>query len=109
MSVRDGLGGGPTFMTRQCLWGSSRSPSATRACPSSLAALPGNEQDRAKVRTLVLLSRSIGRPLTVGCVQWRDVGEPPVDAVRHMAGMSLPEPACLTEASQESTGVWCGV
>jgi len=38
MGVRDGLGDGPTFMTRRFSMGSSRSPwwspSATRACPS---------------------------------------------------------------------------
>jgi len=38
MSVRGGLGDGPTFMTRRSSVGSSRSPwwspSATRACPS---------------------------------------------------------------------------
>jgi len=38
MSVRDGLGDGPTSMTRRSSMGFSRSPwwssSATRACPS---------------------------------------------------------------------------
>ena len=40
-----------------------------------LAALPGNEQDRAKVRSLIDLGHSLGRLVTAEGVEWQDVAD----------------------------------
>jgi hypothetical protein len=54
----------------------TRQVSEIKTDRSSSAAMAGNEQDRVMVRALIVLSRSLGRLLTTGAVQWRDVGKP---------------------------------
>jgi len=75
---------------------------------SFLAVVPDNEQDRAIVGSLIVLSCSLGRLLTTGVrgggtsrTRWWT----PCD---HRAGMPLTAPACRAEVPQESTVSWCG-
>ena len=66
-----------------------------------LAALPGNEQDRAKVRSLIDLGHSLGCLVTAEGVEWRDVADWLVDAgCDHAQGYLWLRPRSWPEIAQ---------
>ena len=72
----------------------TRQVSEIKTDRSLLAAVPRNEQTRVMVRALIVLSRSLGRLLTAGTVQWRNVDNPPVGGVRPQ-GRDVSDCACI--------------
>jgi len=66
-----------------------------------LAALPGNEQDRAKVRSLIDLGHSLGCSVTAEGVEWQDVADWLVDEGCDQAqGYLWLRPRSWTEVAQ---------
>ena len=66
-----------------------------------LAALPGSEQDRAKVRSLIALGHSLGSLVTAEGVEWQDVADWLVDAgCDHAQGYLWLRPRSWTEVAQ---------
>ena len=66
-----------------------------------LAALPGSEQDRAKVRSLIDLGHSLGCSVTAEGVEWPDVADWLVDAGGDQAqGYLWLRPRAWTEVAQ---------
>ena len=66
-----------------------------------LAALPGSEQDRAKVRSLIALGHSLGCSVTAEGVEWQDVADWLVDAGCDQAqGYLWLRPRTWTEVAQ---------
>jgi diguanylate cyclase len=66
-----------------------------------LAALPGNEQDRAKVHSLIDLGHSLGCSVTAEGVEWQDVADWLVDAgCDHAQGYLWLRPRSWTEVAQ---------
>ena len=66
-----------------------------------LAALPGSEQDRAKVRSLIDLGHSLGCSVTAEGVEWQDVADWLVDAgCDHAQGYLWLRPRSWTEVAQ---------
>jgi diguanylate cyclase len=66
-----------------------------------LAALPGSEQDRAKVRSLIDLGHSLGCSVTAEGVEWQDVADWLVDAgCDHAQGYLWLRPRAWTEVAQ---------
>ena len=66
-----------------------------------LAALPGSEQDRAKVRSLIDLGHSLGCSVTAEGVEWQDVADWLVDAgCDHAQGYLWLRPRTWTEVAQ---------
>jgi len=66
-----------------------------------LAALPGSEQDRAKVRSLIALGHSLGCSVTTEGVEWQGVADWLVDAgCDHAQGYLWLRPRAWTEVAQ---------
>jgi len=66
-----------------------------------IAALPGNEQDRAKVRSLIDLGHSLGCSVTAEGVEWQDVADWLVDAgCDHAQGYLWLRPRSWTEVAR---------
>lgn len=66
-----------------------------------LAALPGSEQDRAKVRSLIDLGHSLGCSVTAVGVEWQNVADWLVDAgCDHAQGYLWLRPRAWTEVAQ---------
>ena len=66
-----------------------------------LAALPGSEQDQAKVRSLIDLGHSLGCSVTAEGVEWQDVADWLVDAgCDHAQGYLWLRPRSWTEVAQ---------
>lgn len=66
-----------------------------------VAALPGNEQDRAKVHSLIDLGHSLGCSVTAEGVEWQDVADWLVDAgCDHAQGYLWLRPRSWTEVAQ---------
>jgi len=66
-----------------------------------IAALPGSEQDRAKVRSLIDLGHSLGCSVTAEGVEWQDVADWLVDAgCDHAQGYLWLRPRSWTEVAR---------